>query len=831
MPLAQLAPAANPEFTLLLKCLSHPQMEDIRIEDSLFAIGRNEPPFVSCEPTVVAKLSRRQARIFSEFGAVYIADLGSKNGTTVNGVAVRQKPCQLQDGDEIRFGGELAFRLQLGTRAVARERAARLLSLTLVPENVDFGLQPIVIAHFPFLVSKTDAIFAAYRQQYPQQANYVSRRHAHIFLKNGMPFVEDLGSTNGTFVDDRRLDEHAVALKEGDVLAFGGRHLMYRVSLQTESLCDTTMTRLRTPTVPAPADADKTTFVAAADSFLDIFCIDPAPQADDEMNDEAAEAPTAPDGDPGARLPRTRFALVVGELRGLLAAAGGAGSRRVLIGAMALAAGVAVLALGFYVARAPERELEDLLASGAYAEAASVAKASLERHPDNAKLKARGSEALLKANLPNWLARIKGRDFAGAAAVVAAMQDLAAGNDEVQPLVKELAWLGNLEQFVSGQGQAQGQDDVPIRIYADEERIAALLKGWDDNVQGHQRAFTAISAQVPEFRDWYADALSHLRKLQSDNSVYLAAIDRLKASIATELKRDQPEALKAVFSEYAGKYPRLGGLDDLQKDLQQYIALQNEMQAGSLGPLIAKLGQANFSTPPFQDKLRALAAAGRLPPAAVVAQYEGVASAWRAGDSQGALADLQKLEEAGKGGAWSDAAAREIKHKREILERFAELQKARGGKGYDERLLAFYGLLDLAEDMHFVDATAADLAAIKEQALKQAQEQLSRAQARWRQYRDNGPIDTPQRLESEISGQFRSQARLLADADDEARQGARIYSQLKVDLPGPLREVREAIQAEAEQQRNALLELRQVLEPRLLKAKLELMGGGGRHGP
>ncbi|MEO8411757.1 MAG: FHA domain-containing protein, partial [Propionivibrio sp.] len=190
MPAAPPVPASDLEFSLVLKPISHPEMEDIRIEDNLFAIGRSEQPFASCDPAIVAELSRRHARIFSEFGAIYIADLGSKNGTTVNGVAVRQRPSELHDGDEICFGLTLSFRLQMRSGRKVRGNATRLLSLTLTPEISDHGLQEIVIAHFPFLVSKTDAIFSLYRERYPHQVNYVSRRHAHIFLKSGSPFVE-----------------------------------------------------------------------------------------------------------------------------------------------------------------------------------------------------------------------------------------------------------------------------------------------------------------------------------------------------------------------------------------------------------------------------------------------------------------------------------------------------------------------------------------------------------------------------------------------------------------------------------------------------------------
>jgi pSer/pThr/pTyr-binding forkhead associated (FHA) protein len=50
----------------------------------------------------------------------------------------------------------------------------------------------------------------------------VSRRHAILAYRNGEYSVEDLGSANGTFVNGKRLEPHAVArLSSGDELACG----------------------------------------------------------------------------------------------------------------------------------------------------------------------------------------------------------------------------------------------------------------------------------------------------------------------------------------------------------------------------------------------------------------------------------------------------------------------------------------------------------------------------------------------------------------------------------------------------------------------------------
>lgn len=829
--MAEMRAAAGQEFDIVLKPISHPALDDIRIDENLFAIGRTEAPFASYERTIVAELSRRHARIFSENGGAYIADLDSKNGTTHNGAAVRQKPERLQHGDEICFGGTLSYRVQLRPRVRTEARAATLFSLTLTPERGDLGLHPIVVTQFPFLVSKTDDLFLRYKDAYPHQVNYLSRRHAHIFLKGGEPFVEDLGSTNGTFVATNRLDEHAVPLHDGDMLAFGGNHFVYKVSLQKSQEIDVTVTKFvsiapSTPVAPsAPAapsvaedacNADKTTFVAAADSFLDIFCVDHAQQQDDEVNNEALRPAEDTKKDMAKRRPRGRFAIFLSELTQAFAGSDRTGMKRAFRWGIALAALLGMFVSLLFFKAAPERELNDLLASGDYTRAATVATQYLERDPDNAALQAQGTEAILKANVPKWLSMLKARDFDRANALLADVKQRSRHNTDLQPLIGELEWIGNLEKFVMGRGGVE----APIRIYADEDKIKSLLRKWDEDASGHQRTLARIAAIVPEFKDPYADALSHLRKLQSDDAVYLAAIERLKAAIGAELTRDHPEALEAVLKEYAEKYPRIGGLDSVRQDLRQYTAIDNAARAQNVGPLIALLARARFSTPPFDARFRVLTSSNRFPPAQIVQQYQAASNAWRAGDTATAFAALEKM----RAGPWADAAAQQLEHKKAIAEQFSALQKARGATGYDERLLSFYGSLDPAEDAYFIKATEADVVQYKDKALSRAQTLLNRAQTLWRQYRENGAIEGGQRLESGISGAFRTQARLLSDAHDNAQQGMRIYTQLKTDVSADWRKLQEEINAETELQRKSLLDMRDVLAPAQLKAKLALLG-------
>ena len=49
----------------------------------------------------------------------------------------------------------------------------------------------------------------------------VSRQHCEVFEANGILMVRDLGSLNGTFVGEMRIDEQAMPVKPGDLLTVG----------------------------------------------------------------------------------------------------------------------------------------------------------------------------------------------------------------------------------------------------------------------------------------------------------------------------------------------------------------------------------------------------------------------------------------------------------------------------------------------------------------------------------------------------------------------------------------------------------------------------------
>ena len=87
----------------------------------------------------------------------------------------------------------------------------------------------------------------------------VSRRHARIHVRGGRHFVEDLDSTNGTFVDERRVTNWE--LVPGSLLRVGSVVLKYLPRSSLEVLCCARLKRL--------ADEDTLTGLALRRVFSD----------------------------------------------------------------------------------------------------------------------------------------------------------------------------------------------------------------------------------------------------------------------------------------------------------------------------------------------------------------------------------------------------------------------------------------------------------------------------------------------------------------------------------------------------------------------------------
>ena len=810
---------------LILKPISQPELGEIIVNDNLFAIGRHEEPFVGYDSRFVTRLSRRHARIFEQDGVVYLADLGSLNGTSVNGQAVDKIPVKLQPGAEVCFAG-LCYQIEIlgaAAKRVSQRGVAAPVKLVLKPENPDSGLEPIVVSQFPFLVNKKSEVFTRYSGQLPDQLKYLSRRHAHIFLRNDSLYIEDLGSTNGTYVAGNRLEEHAQPLSNGDVIAFGGECFVYRTELVYE---DTEAPRPGPdPThvatqVQGAEDVTRTTFVTSANSFLDIFCIDDA-GGDDEPDAVSSpaqvEAPAAEAVASGpargwlAPLGRMRSSLR--QVRSALADDTPARPRRLWPAGLVLLA-VAGIAATAYMNTSAQRNIRELIEAGEYQQALLAANAYLETHRKDHEVGDLATEALLKTTAPAWNDLVMSGDYAAARDRLENGRRWSSFNAAAAPLIDSMQWMTDMEQFVT----ERGGSDAPIVMFAEEDKVKALLAWWDSDPNAHQRALGAIARDVPEFVELRSRVFSHQRALQSRKALEFAAIDRLREMLNDRLQAGQAEELIAVLADFENRYPHITGSAQLNADLDRYLIIEAQIRTRDWLHASEALSAADFQTPPFRVRAE-FVAASLLPSDAVLEKYRQASVAWRDGEFDQAKRRLEELAAT----RWPEPAERQLQRNARISTDYAQLQASRGTPAYEEQLLAFYSTLDPQQDSWFLQAVKGEFDAHREKALARAQQAFADARASWQKYRDQGGIRGLHRLEAGVSSTFRSLAKTLSEAFQEINYGRKLYGLLNTGYPAQWDELYAQIANEVGLQRRSLAELSMVLEPSLKQAKLQLI--------
>lgn len=788
-------------------------LDDIVIDNGLFPVGRAEEPFASYAPEVTEHLSRRHARIFIEDGSAYIADLGSRNGTRLNDKQVEFRPMRLFPGDTLCFANQLAYRVDILDQEIPAANEALPPALELLPRAGEPVLEPVVVTQFPFLVGKYEQAFHSSGGEAAQQLDYLSRRHAHIFSRQGQLYLEDLGSTNGTTVNGQRLDEHARPLASGDVLCFGGDHFQYTVRLREPDAVDGSG---ESDAAGPPAEGH-TRFITAADSFLDIFCVELDDQAAADAASAEQPAPPGQVGDHRRAGPLRRAHLLLGEFREALAGAPGRTRRRRLALPFLLALAV-VGGIAYHYLQPEEAEIRRLLDNDQPGLAARRANEALTRNPDSESLSILASRALLRHLVPDWQQRLSQRDYAGARQLVHEAAPLAGHSSRNESMLDLLEWITQLQQFVDRRGGLE----APVGLYDDGDRLEQLLAWWDRDRVAHRSAMAMIAEQVATFEPLNREVFSQLRSLRNDRSVYLAAGDKLKQRVEAALATGDAAALRNELADFAQQYPRLGGIDTLRADLEQYLVIEMAVDEGELVRAAELVQRSEFTTPPFQRQVQALQSR-TLPSADILEAYAAAASDWRNGELERALNQLERLRNQPGG----DSAARQLQAKRQLISDYATLQRYRGGPEYGDHLVRFYSRLDPDRDRHFVAALSRDFRDHKGAARQRADEAWQRADRAWRDYRERGGIRGLLRLEESVSDEFEQKSVLLRDAYSSAATGRQMYRLLDVREDAEQASLYADIAAELNLQRRSLEQLSMVLPPALLDAKLALLPAGG----
>ena len=180
-----------------------------------------------------AGVSRRHAQLELSRGRLLVKDLGSSNGTFVNGERIQEQA--LRAGDEVKFdvepfrvegppdAGPTSVRPAVGAGAAGAP--TRTIKLPTARLEVASGMdaKSFELAKDKYIVGRSA------RCDISLPVDSVSARHAELERTSGGWRLTDLRSTNGTYVNGSRVE--TAELKTGDEVRFGEVQLKLAVPL------------------------------------------------------------------------------------------------------------------------------------------------------------------------------------------------------------------------------------------------------------------------------------------------------------------------------------------------------------------------------------------------------------------------------------------------------------------------------------------------------------------------------------------------------------------------------------------------------------------------
>lgn len=839
----------------------------LRLSGGVLPVGRNLDPFFSFEKKLVSQLSRRHARIFLQDGKFYVSDLGSRNGTFVNNNKIGENAVELHAGDSVNFGGELKFVAEIDDHEDATELLTASLSLILEPVRPDSGLDTLIVRQFPLLIGKNNEPLAQYEQPFPAELKYLSRRHALIYQNGGRVYLEDLGSTNGTYLSSERLDDVPKVLSDGSVVAFGGDFFEYRVKLsssqmspedtlsQTVTDVDRTMVSssadahqageesLSGMTSPPPAGVDasapsensdavasddnqvqqspatpeadldppsicKTIFVSSPSSFLEIFCEDNEDDAEDDGSSRSSKS-AASDAAGG----KGQAARDETSSRG----------RNRWIGVAAVLLVAAIGAAIWFMPSSKEQQLKTLIKEGQYEQAATLGNQWMADQTLVKSLQSLSTEAFVRHVVPAWQTAISDASFDVAESKLQTAESLVVNNGEAAAILAVLRWVTDLEKLV----EQRGGEDTTIRIYQDEAAIRQIAGEWEARENENRRLLDLIPVYVPAFESLKRDVFSHVRGFLASSSIYIKAIDELSKNLSTQLwqtkdltpdeRNRRLDELDAKIEAFAKKYPKVTGVDKLRLDLTEYRKLALDIDSGDLSSVLELLDAHKPRTPPF-ERQRTFVTKTMLPSAEFIEGYQAAESAWASGNTVEAIEGFKQLAKRD----WNATAASRLEHYQQLVERYAELSKLKGKDGYRPALLSFYRQLG-DNDGFFKQQLSKDFENVKASITRDADAAFLAASKNWNTYREQGGIDGGMRVNRRILPSYQRQTERLSDAMRQVTIGSEAYKTLAESPDARWQDLKREIRFEIIRQRQWLNDVRPVVGPKITQRKLDML--------
>jgi len=193
-------------FTLIIEDKHGGIADEYSFEEGEFYIGRSHNSDIILPSDNV---SRRHARLYTADGRCYVEDLNSSNGVFVNGRRIHEV-YQIQRSAQVKIG-DYYLHIESDTESVTDEDRT---FCRLIGRNLAFANQVFRVQRKVSLVGRgKDCTVTIIDPS-------VSRIHGKLTVeRSGSLTLEDLKSSNGTFVNDDRID--IATLNHRDIIRFG----------------------------------------------------------------------------------------------------------------------------------------------------------------------------------------------------------------------------------------------------------------------------------------------------------------------------------------------------------------------------------------------------------------------------------------------------------------------------------------------------------------------------------------------------------------------------------------------------------------------------------
>lgn len=205
-------------------------------EGALVTIGRAASNEISIPHVTV---SRTHAKVTYQDGMFFIEDGGSSNGTFLNDQQIFEA-LPLMSGDRIRlYGPEMLFLAGEDTSpAASTEDVGENETSPAAPLGSSSGAAFLLFLSGPQKDARVPLGMADLRigratenhtWEIGIQDASVSRPHARLHLVDGVWVINDLGSSNGTQVNNVRVTEKGKVLSDGDIITIGSTLVQFKL--------------------------------------------------------------------------------------------------------------------------------------------------------------------------------------------------------------------------------------------------------------------------------------------------------------------------------------------------------------------------------------------------------------------------------------------------------------------------------------------------------------------------------------------------------------------------------------------------------------------------